>query len=78
MHILSIRDYFLGFILTTDVVKIDLSRVLIIKDWPLLKSFHDIQVFLEFANFYYSFIREFLRIVEELTTILKGSLNGKF
>ena len=47
---------FLGFILTTEGVKMDPTWVLTIKEWPLPKSFRDIQVFLGFANFYHRFI----------------------
>lgn len=35
-------------------------------------------MFLKFANFYRQFIWEFSRIVEGLTSILKGSLKEKF
>lgn len=68
----------MGFILTTEGVKIDPLRVSTIMDWPLPKSFRDIQVFLGFANFYRRFIREFSRIVRGLTAMLKGSSKDKF
>lgn len=69
---------FLGFILPTEGVKVDPLRVSTIMDWPLPKSFRDIQVFLGFANFYRRFIREFSRIVGGLTAMSKGSSKGKF
>ena len=69
---------FLGFILTTEGVKIDPSRISTIEEWPVPKSFQDIQVFLGFANFYHRFIQEFCRIVGRLTGMLKGSSKGKF
>ena len=69
---------FLGFILTTEGVKMYPSRISTIEEWPMPKSFRDIQVFLGFANFYCHFIREFFRIVEGLTEMLKGSSKGKF
>ena len=69
---------FLGFIFTTEGVKMDPTRVSTIKEWPLPKSFRDIQVFLGFANVYRRFIREFSRIVGRLTAILKGSSKRKF
>ena len=68
---------FLGFLLTTEWVKMDPTRVSTIKNWPLPKSFRDIQVFLRFANFYRRFIQEFSRIVGGLTAMLKGSSKGK-
>ncbi len=69
---------FLGFILTTEGVKMDPSRVLTIEEWPVTKSFRDIQVFFRFVNFYRRFIREFSRIVGKLTVMLKGSSKRKF
>lgn len=50
----------------------DPSRVSTIEEWPVPKSFCDIQVFLEFANFYRRFIWEFSRIVGGITGMLKG------
>ena len=69
---------FLGYILTTDGVKIDPSRVSTIEEWPLPKSFREIQVFLGFGTFYRRFIQEFSRIVGGLTGMLNGSSKGKF
>ena len=69
---------FLGFILRTEGVKMDSLRISTIKNWPLPKSFCDIQVILGFANFYCCFIQEFSKIVEELTPMLKSSSKGKF
>ena len=65
---------FLGFILTTEGVKMDLTCVSTIKEWPLSSSFCEIQVFLGFANFYRRFMKEFSRIVGGLTEMLKGSI----
>ena len=47
---------FLGSVLTIECVKMDLSQVSTIEEWPMPKSFCDIQVFLGFANFYRRFI----------------------
>ena len=69
---------FLGFILTTEGVKMNPSRVSTIEEWPVTKSFRDIQVFFRFANFYRRFIREFSRIVGRVTVMLKGSSKRKF
>lgn len=78
MCIWSIGISFLGFILTTEVVKMNLSWISTIKNWLSPKSFCEIQVFLGFANFYHYFIWEFSKIVGRLTAILKGSSKGKF
>ena len=47
------------------------ERIKIVKDWPELKSVCDIQVFLNFANFYQQFIQGFSRIAALLTSMLK-------
>ena len=44
-----------------------------IKNWPEPKSMKDIQVFLDFANFYQRFIQSFSKIIEPLTSTLKIS-----
>lgn len=68
----------LGFILIIEEVKIDPTCVFTIKEWQLPSSFPEIQVFLGFANFYCQFIKKFLRIIESLMEMLKGSIQGKF
>ena len=71
------RVEFLGFIISVDGVSMDPERVATIKDWPVLKSFQEVQVFLEFANFYCQFIQHYSRLVGPLTDLLKGSQNGR-
>lgn len=68
---------FLGFIVSTEGVAMDQSRVDAIAKWPLPASYHDIQVFLGFANFYRRFIEGYSRVAHPLTSCLKGSKNGK-
>jgi hypothetical protein len=55
----------------------DESRVKVITEWPKLRFFRDIQVFLNFANFYRRFIRDYSRIAASLTSIFKGNVNGR-
>jgi hypothetical protein len=43
---------FLGFIVNGEGVKMDEERIQAIQDWEEPGSFHDIQVFLGFCNFY--------------------------
>ena len=47
------------------------KRIEVVKDWPEPKSVCDIQVFLDFANFYWQFIQGFSKIVALLISILK-------
>lgn len=69
---------FLGFLLTTEGVKMEPSRVSTIAEWSEPTTFREIQVFLGFANFYRRFIMGFSRIVRGLTNMLKGGTQGKF
>jgi hypothetical protein len=48
----QIEVHFLGFIIGRDGIHIDLERIWTISNWPLLTSFHDIQVFLGFTGYF--------------------------
>ena len=57
----------------------DLKCVQTIKEqegYPL-KSYRDLQVLLGFYNFYRRFIRDYSSIAKPLTSLLKGSQNGR-
>ncbi len=47
------------------------ERIKAVRDWPEPQSVRDIQVFLEFANFYRRFIQGFSRLAAPLTSMLK-------
>jgi hypothetical protein len=67
---------FLGYIVSTDGISMDPSKVKSILDWPAPKSVKDIQVFLGFANFYRRFIKNYSKITAPLTKLLRK--NTKF
>lgn len=68
---------FLGFIVGADGVAMEKSRVESIQDWPAPTDYRQVQVFLGFANFYRRFIRNYSKIANPLTSLLKGSKDGK-
>jgi hypothetical protein len=68
---------FLGFRVGTAGVSMDPSRVIAIRDWPVPKSYRDIQVFLGFANFYRGFIWRYSAVVAPITDLLVGMKAGK-
>ena len=68
---------FLGFIVSTAGVAMDPRRVSAVADWPTPKTFHDVQSFLGFANFYRRFIKHYSKVVSPLTALMKGSKNGR-
>jgi hypothetical protein len=68
---------FLGFIVSTAGVSIDPSRISTVVGWPIPQSYYEVQQFLGLANFFRRFIRQYSRIVAPLTSLLKGSENGR-
>jgi hypothetical protein len=68
---------FLGFVLGPDGIAMEHSRVQTIQDWPEPCTFREVQVFLGFANFYRRFIASYSKIAAPLTSMLKGSVNGR-
>jgi transposase InsO family protein len=68
---------FLGYIISRDGVAMDPRRVDTIAEWPEPTSYHDLQVFLGFANFYRRFIHRYSHLAAPMNALLKGSVNGK-
>lgn len=68
---------FLRYIVNRKGVVMDLQRVKTVTEWPIPRSFRDIQVFLGFANFFQRFIDGFSRVSAGLSDMLKGSQKGK-
>ena len=55
----------------------NLKRVIIIKSWSSFKSYRDVQVFLNFINFYRRFIFDYFIIAASLINLLKENKNNK-
>lgn len=68
---------FLGFVVSTDGISMDPSRVQAIVDWPVPRSFREIQVFLGFTNFYRGFVEKYSKVVAPMTDLLVGMVKGK-
>jgi hypothetical protein len=60
---------FLGFIATTDGLKMDPKKVEAIVSWEVPKTVRDVQCFLGFANFYRIFIKYYSQIAAPLTRL---------
>ena len=71
------RVDFLGYVVSPEGVSMDPSRVLAVEEWPRPATYHDVQEFLGFANFYRRFIRGYSQIASPLSDLLKGSVNGR-
>jgi len=68
---------FLGFIVSTEGIKMEPERVAAVAQWPLPSSVHDIQVFLGFTGFYRRFIKNYAKITKPLTDLLRGGRKGR-
>ena len=68
---------FLEFMMSTDDIMMDPQRVETIENRSILKNFHEVQIFLEFANFYWQFIEAYSQIASPLISLLKENKNRK-
>ena len=64
---------FLGYVVSSQGIRMEEERIDAVKAWPEPKSIRDIQVFIGFANFYLRFIQGFSKIAAPLTSMLKTS-----
>ena len=62
---------YLGYVISTQGVSMDPSKVSAVLSWPTPESVHDIQVFLGFANFYRRFIQDYAKVTQPLTSLLR-------
>ncbi|KAG8871981.1 hypothetical protein FRB97_008124 [Tulasnella sp. 331] len=62
---------YLRFIIDGTTMRMDKAKIAAIKEWPIPKSVHDIQVFLGFANFYRRFIQGYSKIAQPMMDLLK-------
>jgi hypothetical protein len=60
---------FLGFIATTNGLKMDPKKVEAIVSWEVPKTVRDVQCFLGFANFYRIFIKNYSQVAAPLTRL---------
>ncbi|XP_051570771.1 uncharacterized protein LOC127450579 [Myxocyprinus asiaticus] len=65
---------FLGYILSSKGVEMDNLKVQAVQDWPCPKSVKELQCFLDLANFYRRFIRNFSLVAAPFTSLFKGQL----
>jgi hypothetical protein len=63
-------DY-LEFIINEDDIMMNSSRINIIMNWSMIKFFKNIQIFLNFVNFYRRFIVRFFQLSTSLSNMLK-------
>ncbi|MBW0487696.1 hypothetical protein O181_027411 [Austropuccinia psidii MF-1] len=62
---------YLGYVVSSEGLKIDCSKVKQILNWPHPKNIKALQSFLGFSNFYLSFIKNYSKKISSLTSLLK-------
>jgi hypothetical protein len=65
------RTKYLGFIVSTDRIKVDPEKVEAIRSWKPPRTVKGIQSFLSFYNFYRRFIRNYRVIVKPLVQLTR-------
>jgi hypothetical protein len=63
---------------TPEDLAIDQKKVMVIRNWPIPRSVHNIQAFLEFIGFYKRFIKGYSKITTSLTKKTKGNQPSSF
>ena len=62
---------FLEYIINNHDVFMNSRRIKIIQTWFEFKTLRELQIFLEFANFYKRFVRFYVKIIHALTKVFK-------
>src|SRR5260221_711751 len=69
---------YLGFILSPKGLQMDPTKVSAIQDWPEPRKVRDVQAFLGFANFYQTFIHDYLEMTRPLNHLCKKAIPWHF
>jgi hypothetical protein len=69
---------FLDFWTSFDEITMQTNRIIVVKNWSKFKFYKDVQIFINFANFYKRFVHAFFKISVELFSLLKKNDKNKF
>ena len=68
---------FLDYHIDIAGISMNICRILTVVEWPLFKSFHNVQIFLRFTNFYQQFIVAYSVVIAPMTDLLLRMQKGK-
>ena len=66
---------FLGHIVSTEAIRVDPTKIEVVKNWKLLRSVIEVRSFLGLARYYRRFVKGFSIIASLLTILLKKGVN---
>jgi hypothetical protein len=69
---------FLDFRMSFDEIAMQTNKIIVVKNWSKSKSHKNVQVFINFANFYKRFVQTFFKVNAELISLLKENEKKKF
>ena len=65
------RTKFLEFVISTNEIEVDSSKVLVMQEWQEPTTVRGVQGFLGFCNFYCQFIRDYRQVARPLTALTR-------
>ena len=68
---------FLGHIISSDGIATDPKKVAAVKDWPELKSVHQVQQFMGLVNYYRDHVQDMATLSIPLTNIQSNHLKDE-
>jgi len=65
---------FLGVVIGEDGVRMEKKKIQGVVEWLVLKSVKDVQKFLELANYYRQFVKDFVKIARPLHEMMRKEI----
>jgi hypothetical protein len=69
---------FFDFRMSLDEITMQTNKIIVVKNWSKLKSHKNVQIIINFANFYKRFVHAFFKTNAELIFLLKENKKEKF